>query len=490
MTRTPKGWTIRATLLVISTVPPLVMLLVVAATLYFARVNEIRADIDERGRLAAAAVAEASEYGVVSGNLASLEETLRRLLSSDKSIAAIDILDLERGRLAGVRAGSTSSPDAPLVFEQPVQSQDIVVDLYDSLAEPHVSVPASGSVTTREGRTLAYVRVTMSPAPLLEAKVRSLLLTGVLLVVAGLLGLGIGLLLVERLRRPISQILTTLRDFGRGHYEAASTPAAPGELGRLQQMLVQVGRTMSATTKDLEDQVRDRTAALELANQQRRELLARSHAQLEDERRRIAGDIHDDMNAVLVALRLGLAGLAREAAKACADPETAARLDRRGVELVRMTDEMYAAARRITKQLRPEVLETLGIAGALAEMVDLYDSLHPGCAFTLHMDEALPQLDDQASITVYRLVQEALSNIVKHAHATSASVWVASEQEPPGVRIVVSDDGVGFDPGATPRGRLGLIGMRERVQSIGGSMEVRSSPGQGARLTFRLTTPG
>ena len=132
------------------------------------------------------------------------------------------------------------------------------------------------------------------------------------------------------------------------------------------------------------------------------------------------------------------------------------------------------------------MIDTLGLTAALAEMVRTVDELQPECTFELRVDDAFPTMQPEVEITAYRLVQEALSNVVKHAQARAVVVRLACSSDPAEVCIIVADDGQGFDIGVTQPGGLGLVGMRERVQAIGGTMHVRSMPGSGTELAFSM----
>ena len=165
-----RGPSITSLLIGIATVPAFVMFLVVSALTYAARISEVRADIDERGRLLAAVLADGSRYGVISGNEASLHTTLSHLLAADPSISALEILDVQRRPV--VMLGPTPG-NGPIAFEHPIKGQAIDVDLFDSTGTPHGV--AAGKPQVREGPLLGYARVRMSPEPLLRAKRMGLL---------------------------------------------------------------------------------------------------------------------------------------------------------------------------------------------------------------------------------------------------------------------------------------------------------------------------
>jgi signal transduction histidine kinase len=138
-------------------------------------------------------------------------------------------------------------------------------------------------------------------------------------------------------------------------------------------------------------------------------------------------------------------------------------------------------ARSLLKELRPVALDELGLATALQHCVDQWRRRHPNlrCDFRA---EGLPEsLGEAANIALYRLVQEGLTNVTKHSGARSVRIEVQQDLAAGEVCAAVSDDGIGMDP-ATPRTGLGLAGLRERVEMLGGRFRVDSAPGGGTRV--------
>ena len=142
---------------------------------------------------------------------------------------------------------------------------------------------------------------------------------------------------------------------------------------------------------------------------------------------------------------------------------------------------MAQEVRTLATQLRPLALEDLGLAPALADYVEDW-SKQTGVRADLHCNGLLNRsLPTDVENAVYRLVQEALTNVQKHAHAKSASIIV---DRPAGhIRVLIEDDGCGFDQAsAASNGHFGLVGMRERAKQIGGELRVVSAPGTGTEI--------
>jgi signal transduction histidine kinase len=205
----------------------------------------------------------------------------------------------------------------------------------------------------------------------------------------------------------------------------------------------------------------------------------------EDERRRIAQELHDGPLQALVHLCRLIDAAAAGGAAAAAGAG--------GVAEVRgAAESVVTEVRRIARGLRPPLLDDLGLVAALQRLADDVE-LRAGVAARLRVPGPLPPLLPAAELTVYRIVQEALSNVDRHAGATSVEVtlWAADGW----LQLRVADDGAGFDPATVGSGgTLGLAGMVERAGLVGGTLQVRSQPGEGtvAAAAFPLAgvTPG
>lgn len=201
--------------------------------------------------------------------------------------------------------------------------------------------------------------------------------------------------------------------------------------------------------------------------------LRRQNELLEEEARRIAHEVHDSAAQLLVSVYTELDRVTRESA-----PDT-----RAGLERVRLLlNGVEADVRRLAHELRPTMLDDLGLVPALRTLAEGV-SLRAGVQ--LHVSGASePRLPAAVETVLYRVAQEALSNVARHARARRASVLV--EQRDGSVHCTIADDGVGFPPaggdGSAPRG-MGLIGIRERLAGLGGVMRCENGMGgRGARL--------
>lgn len=221
---------------------------------------------------------------------------------------------------------------------------------------------------------------------------------------------------------------------------------------------------LQAERDHLEAEVARRTAELT-------ELARHLQTAREDEKSHLARELHDELGALLTAAKLDAARLKRSLGTVSADAE--ARL----AHLNDTINQGIGLKRRIIEDLRPSSLSNLGLAAALE--IQAREFAARAELPVKAQIETLP-LADSAQITIYRLVQEALTNVAKYAGASEVSVTLARDGDL--AHVVVQDDGRGFDPAGTRGGAHGLMGMRYRVEAEGGRMQVRAAPGEGTRI--------
>ncbi len=195
----------------------------------------------------------------------------------------------------------------------------------------------------------------------------------------------------------------------------------------------------------------------------------------EEERARVARDLHDEVNQSLTGLLLRL-----EAAREAAPPELEGEL----TETKALANQAMRELLSLARQLRPTALDDLGLVAAIAGQVEQLARGEIEAEFAADGDFA--DLADDAQLVVYRVAQEALSNAARHSGAAQIAVLLR-RREDGGVELEVADDGRGFAFDES-EGGLGIGGMRERALLIGGELTIESRPGHGT--TVRLTVPG
>lgn len=203
----------------------------------------------------------------------------------------------------------------------------------------------------------------------------------------------------------------------------------------------------------------------------------------EAERKAIARELHDELGQFLSAVKLDAISIRDQSDQPGADHRKLAS------DMLRNLESMHAAVIGLIRQLRPAGLDELGLAAALEHCVNEWRGRLPRTAIELYADAAIDRLGEPHRVAFYRLIQEALTNIARHSDATHVSIRVQEAATPSGdaagMLLHINDDGVGTDLSRASRG-LGLIGMRERVQALGGVLSVRSQPGEGFSLRAHI----
>jgi two-component system sensor histidine kinase UhpB len=215
--------------------------------------------------------------------------------------------------------------------------------------------------------------------------------------------------------------------------------------------------------------------------EQNRQLTRAIQSRLEEERRSIARELHDELGQCVTAIKtIGTAISNRT-------QETAPDIHANALTIVSVASHIYDVVHGIIRQLRPTALDHLGLSETLRDTVSAWRERHPEIACDLRLEGAIEGMGETINITVYRIVQECLTNVARHAVATRSDIDVARCNDPQCgdvVKVVVRDNGKGFsiqlEREAT---RFGLIGMRERVQAIDGEFRIDSSPGEGVTVT-------
>ncbi len=218
--------------------------------------------------------------------------------------------------------------------------------------------------------------------------------------------------------------------------------------------------------------------ALRRSQQELQELVSAANMAREQEKSRIARELHDELAQALTGLKMDVAWIGE---RLPADQEAVAKKLGRMESLL---DQTVAATRRIAADLRPLILDDLGLVPAVEWLVQDF-SHRTGIPCELVVDESEFELTGAHATAVFRILQESLTNITKHARASHVDVTL--ERENGSLAIRVRDDGVGFSTQATrPPQSFGLAGLRERSQLLGGESRVISAPGQGTTVEVRL----
>jgi signal transduction histidine kinase len=204
----------------------------------------------------------------------------------------------------------------------------------------------------------------------------------------------------------------------------------------------------------------------------------------EEERRHLARELHDELGQYLNAIKLDAIDLRDHHSAASADAQ------RRSTSIIAIVDRLQATVGDMVRRLRPPGLDELGLAAAIEDCIDGWRRRLPAVHFDLHVTDESADLGESRNMALFRVIQEALTNIAKHAQARHVAIRLDSGV--PGspvhgpIVLQVNDDGVGV-PAVAPRTGAGLVGMRERIETLGGVFEARNDVPRGFRI--RATLP-
>jgi two-component system sensor histidine kinase UhpB len=272
----------------------------------------------------------------------------------------------------------------------------------------------------------------------------------------------ITMLVVSRALAPIEALSAAMARIEAGGYDTRVTPDGPPELAAICTKLNHLAMTLGGAIDD------------------KRRLAERVVSLQDVERKEIARELHDEFGPFLFALRVHASSLSRIAD--APEPNLDA-VRKRGAAILEQVDSLQRSNRRVLEKLRPVGLTELGLRDALGALLRLWSESHPGVVVETSISPSLGETGETADLTIYRTIQEALTNVFRHAGATRVDVSIepaglpagAARGDRSGVLVRVRDNGSGLRP--DHRLGLGLIGMRERILALGGSLTVASGDG-------------
>jgi len=248
----------------------------------------------------------------------------------------------------------------------------------------------------------------------------------------------------------------------------------------ISQIKVGDGKLYTVMLRDISERVRAENA-LHASREDLRRLSGGIQAAREEEKKRIAREIHDDFGQQLTALNLNVTILEFEL-RAHADKAV---LLEQVQQIYTLLDRAVSSVRRIAADLRPAMLDDLGLESAIEWLITDFSERY-GIAVTNGVDIHHIDFTPDAASAIFRIVQEALTNVARHAHATTVNVELRLEDR--GFVVQVSDDGCGVaSDTTTPSNSFGLLGVRERAHLLDGDLDIISAPGKGFRLTVVLS---
>ncbi|OGR25190.1 MAG: transcriptional regulator [Desulfobacterales bacterium RIFOXYA12_FULL_46_15] len=253
------------------------------------------------------------------------------------------------------------------------------------------------------------------------------------------------------------------------------------EKNRAQKELQLAKEKLSQYSRDLEQQVKKRTAQLETTQNNLKNLSKNIIASQEREKALVARELHDHLGQVLTALRIDAVWIGKILSNT--GPDTRNRV----LKMCSLIDDTINDVRAMAYRLRPRVLDDLGLADALESLlVDFEKRSDVSCVFK---QGVIPKIDDTLATALYRIGQEAVTNALRHSGATTITVGLATDEE--GIVLTISDNGNGFNTlGYKESKGFGLEGMKERAGLAGGKLDISSLPGQGTTVCCKVKVKG
>jgi signal transduction histidine kinase len=295
------------------------------------------------------------------------------------------------------------------------------------------------------------------------------ILTGQMLltmILVSSVGVGAAIFLTWLVTRPILELKEAAQAVGGGDFSRRVRPWAGDEIGELAEAF----NNMSTGLGQAEQERVER-------EQLRSQLLEKVIAAQEEERRRVARELHDETGQALTSLIVRLQTIYQQ----CPSLELKCQVDDLRLLLRQTLDGVHNMA----VALRPSVLDDMGLVAALRRTVQDCHTNYPLKVDLVVVGLDVERLPPAVETALYRIIQEGLTNIVRHARATTASVLV--ERKNGRVRAIIEDDGIGFDPRrAAEEGRLGLYGMRERAELLNGTLTIETRPGEGTAVYIEV----
>ncbi|QQO23222.1 HAMP domain-containing protein [Bradyrhizobium diazoefficiens] len=264
---------------------------------------------------------------------------------------------------------------------------------------------------------------------------------------------------VGRALAPLRSLADAMAELEAGRYQARVTPGGAPELGAICTRLNHLAETLGEAVED------------------KRRLAERAVSLQDIERKEIARELHDEFGPYLFSLRAHASALAKQADGRVPSAEA---VRKHGSAMLEQINALQQFNRRVLERLRPVGLAELGLRQALESLSRLWRESHPDVAIETVISPSLGVTGETADLTIYRIVQEALTNVFRHAGATSVNVVIepAKQAAHDGrfcARVRVSDNGRGMEPGQ--KLGFGLVGMRERILALGGTLNVVSGAG-------------
>lgn len=272
----------------------------------------------------------------------------------------------------------------------------------------------------------------------------------------GLVATALVHVVLRRALAPLAALSNALQRFEAGDYDVRLRPSGVPDIDRATESFNHMAGVLSVSRSEMA------------------RLAQEALAIREEERRHLAQELHDGLGQSISAIKALAVSIERKSVAEGGTGTSAAMI-------ANVSTGMYDQVRSMMARLRPPILDELGLVSALGSMIDDWNAHHEDVFCSFEHVGPVPALSADGAINVFRIVQEALTNVARHAQATTVSVRLRTERR--ACLLDIEDDGRGFDPPAVRRG-LGLLGIDERVRAMGGTLSLATVPGRGTKFAI------
>lgn len=483
MTAPYKSLSLRWLFLYLTVVPTLLVAVIIGILISQTLSSKLEEQLVNNSKALGEHIANSSEYSLQTNNVHELTKLMCASLYASKDINEIEILNDRSVQLTS----------CPRLNKYDGDSFITLVPIH-SIRTTNATVLASKSDADKPGDTnIGYVRITTSLSLMQRDRLHILATILTIFVGAIIFSLLFSFFLTRHLTLALVELSTASKKIASKNFQFQFSKILGGEFGQMQTSFLEMVRTMENFTKQLENNVSSRTKELEAQKNllakalgENKRLIAKSNMAVENERKAIALDLHDVYNTLILSI-LGTARRTRSRLRKIDKDDQLAQPISDMVVIEGSANRLYSLSRDLVSNLRPEGLDNLGLAEAIKDLVSQQQMTHSDCQYNFFISGVVPKLGYEFNIGVYRIAQESLSNVTKHASATRCeiSLTVLKNEDRERILLRIEDNGTGFDANDTKTG-IGLIGMRERAWGAGGSIDISSKQGAGTKVLFSV----
>ncbi len=395
---------------------------------------------------------------MVAVDYATLEDYLSNIISY-KELAYIIITDRDDNTVIAL---GTKKPEArPAIDEHPAQVDDGVFDISRD-------IKVAGQ---KMGRVLMGFSLSLMDDAIHKSRNRGITIALIEIILTIIVTIFIGLSLTRRL----AILSKAAAEVEAGNY-AVSVPTEPkDEVGKTAAAFNNMVTEVSKRTQQL---LQEEKKTQQLLNENR-QLIQKSLEVQEEERKHLARELHDELGQCITAIQADATSITD------LSPQCDERVVTSAQAILAVSSHIYDVVHSMMHLLRPSVMDNLGLVEALKDEIKAWNQRNPKTTCVHHFKGELSDLGERSNITIYRIVQECLTNIAKHANAEHVNIKVISDAKT--IHLSIGDDGDGMDTSAAKKHLgLGLIGIRERIQALNGAFYYETAIDDGFRIFIHI----